>query len=659
MLIYKTARPYFLLFSIICYVANIQAVIAQKEDSVLYEKYKNLRKKNLDSALVVAKSGILIADPSTILSVKFHNAMGWIYSEKKNSKLSLTFYQKGYRLSLKQKNHEWMSHLSNVIGSIYQQKSTYDSALFYYLESVKASHITGSKSDLGIGLVNIGLIYYKLSITDQAIEYLLSGINELKDLEEAKEFLVPSYINVALAYGVRDKTLAIEYFRKANSLCETNPGLCTPKMTLDINYNLAVSLFESGEFKMSFINLTKSFKDATLLNEAIPISTITYYLSRLAEINGDHDSSRYWLRISDRYAIKSNSLERQKNNSWMWAKIYESAGIYDSSLLFRKEYDRLKDSVLQGDLLKEIKAINIHEQKILNDTILKTKDKEISSSKTMVGLLIVILSLAFALSYFLYEGYKTKSKNSRKLEETVQVRTAELKATNDQLSISKKDLDTYIYRLSHNIKAPLTTLIGLTNIAKMDIEDKVTKDYLEKIDNTAHRLNDILTELIRVTHILNTPLKVEPVSILQILNDARKNNDTKDYYPRIKWLVKGEVNAFILTDKKVIEVILSNIIDNAYSFINESEIDPYIKINIEDDGYKLYVTIEDNGRGIVESAKNNVFDLFYVADNKHGMGLGLFEARIAAERIKAVITISSANNPTVFSITIPYKEFHK
>jgi signal transduction histidine kinase len=629
-----------------------------KSDSLYYEKYKALRTKNLDSALFVVQKGIKSTNQSSLLNIKFHNALGWIYGQKNDRSSSIHYLKKGLALAQEQQNEEWITHLSNVIGVTYQELSNLDSALHYFLITIGSAKKQRSAIDLGIGLCNIGYTYYKLDAINEAIPYLERSIVELSELPDGKEFLVASTINLALCYsrkGNIDQTGTL--FNNAEKICAQYPDICSDKMKLDINYNLGIVLFNKKELGQSESKLLESYDQAKKIPALLPLSTITFYLAKIAEASSDFDKALSFLDESEGYAVEIQSLERRKNNAGLWADIYEKTNRYEKSIEKRKVYETLKDSIFREELVSTLKEVSIQEQKDIADIVISKKDSEISNRTTILYLLAAVLVLTGLVLYFVYARYKIKNNYSHLLEATVEKRTLQLVNSNEQLTASRKDLDNFIYRLSHNIRGPLATLLGLTNIARADVKDPVAKDLITKIDNTASRLNDILTQLIIINNLLNSPLQPSEVTISQLVVKARFDNKNLDAFPIIKWNSSFEESANQVTsDRDCLQLIFNQLINNCYRYFNENSQSPYISVSAKDlsDG-SIQVTIEENGIGIEESVKDLVFDVFYIGNEKGGFGLGLFHAKLAAERIGVKIDVVSIKSPTIFRVIIPKK----
>jgi signal transduction histidine kinase len=141
--------------------------------------------------------------------------------------------------------------------------------------------------------------------------------------------------------------------------------------------------------------------------------------------------------------------------------------------------------------------------------------------------------------------------------------------------------------------------------------------------------------------------------INKILSDCESQ-----YKKKIKFKIKGDPPDFIHTDKVLIEYILQSLINNAYKYVDKRETNPYIEFGISV-GTTLDITIKDNGIGIQKKFEERIFDLFFVANEKdHGAGIGLYQAKLAVERLEGTIMLKKIRKPTVFNISLKNKSTH-
>lgn len=220
-----------------------------------------------------------------------------------------------------------------------------------------------------------------------------------------------------------------------------------------------------------------------------------------------------------------------------------------------------------------------------------------------------------------------------------------------------RDLEQFTYIVSHNLRAPVANIMGLSEYL---INNKVDESQLQIINNGIHSSVQRLDAVIRD---LNT-----------ILHSKRDSNDHKekinlDYtVNHIKELLKDEIeqsHASIRCDfhecntiesvKPLVESILLNLISNSIKYARR-EIHPEIEIMTRTDKNELMLLLTDNGRGIdLNKKKDEVFGLYKRFHPEiEGKGMGLYMVKTQVESLHGKIEIeSSVNQGTRFKITLP------
>jgi signal transduction histidine kinase len=255
----------------------------------------------------------------------------------------------------------------------------------------------------------------------------------------------------------------------------------------------------------------------------------------------------------------------------------------------------------------------------------------------------------------LAEANEAIENHNRNLQHMVKVRTNELRLSNMELKKSYSEYDHLIYRASHDIRGPLTTLLGLTNLAKQEQGDPVkVKDYLSKIEVTTEGLSAMLSQLTEINLIRNQPICIESLDLGAISEEVFRSFSHLNHFPLISLrLSKGNWSTGLKSDGKLIRLILGHLIHNSLKYFKPTRQEKYIKVSWSQTQDRTTISVEDNGQGIDEKAGGKVFQLFYVASDSHGMGLGLFMAQLAARRLGGRIKLRKSKEPTTFQIILP------
>jgi signal transduction histidine kinase len=228
---------------------------------------------------------------------------------------------------------------------------------------------------------------------------------------------------------------------------------------------------------------------------------------------------------------------------------------------------------------------------------------------------------------------------------------------NEELKKINRELDSFVYSVSHNLKAPLMSVLGLINLAKMEDEkhDNAFSSYFSMMEKSIHKLDDTLKEILEYSRNARKELTIEPVDIRKIVYD---NLERMQYLPgsdAIRKEVSIDDNSVFHSDAYRISVIFNNLISNAIKYSDLHKTDPFLEITVTVDEEKAVIMVEDNGIGIAKEYVSKVFDMFFRATMaKDGAGLGLYIVKETVEKLHGKINIESEPRiGTAFKIELP------
>ena len=101
---------------------------------------------------------------------------------------------------------------------------------------------------------------------------------------------------------------------------------------------------------------------------------------------------------------------------------------------------------------------------------------------------------------------------------------SQLEQKNTELEKTNEELDHFVYSASHDLKAPLSSILGLVNIAKYEIEDKNAMDYFVRIEDRVSRLTSFIKDVIEISKNTRTEIQSESVQIEALIDDIIENN---------------------------------------------------------------------------------------------------------------------------------------
>ncbi len=241
------------------------------------------------------------------------------------------------------------------------------------------------------------------------------------------------------------------------------------------------------------------------------------------------------------------------------------------------------------------------------------------------------------------------------LESLVEKRTKKWKKTVKKLNKTVAKLDRFVYSASHDLSAPLKSILGLVNIMKADPEKAYTVQYLNNIENSIKKLEDVIESLISYSR--NSRLEVKK-ELFNLYNLVTETIDELAYLPGaeiIDFLIKIPPGQMIVTDRQRLKLVLHNLINNGIKYMDFDKSKPSIVIGFDENDKWYLMWISDNGYGIEKDQMQKIFSMFYRGtERSKGSGLGLFIVDETIKALKGKIKVKSeAGAGTEFKVLLP------
>lgn len=215
------------------------------------------------------------------------------------------------------------------------------------------------------------------------------------------------------------------------------------------------------------------------------------------------------------------------------------------------------------------------------------------------------------------------------------------------------ELDQFIYHASHDLRSPLTTILGLVNLISLDEPSALTVKYAELIAERVHHLDGLLKDLVSITYNNKTHLQAETINFdLEIRTILREFHHQ---YNHVQAFLTIEGGHEFATDPIRFRTIVRNLISNALKYHNPHIVTPFLKICIQNKADHAVITVEDNGIGIEDEHLIKIFGMFFRATEKSkGTGLGLYIVKSMVDKLGGQIEVKSKHEKgTTFSVELP------
>lgn len=231
----------------------------------------------------------------------------------------------------------------------------------------------------------------------------------------------------------------------------------------------------------------------------------------------------------------------------------------------------------------------------------------------------------------------------------VEERTKELKDAN-------YELHSFLYRSSHDMQGPLTTLMGLNQLASSEVQDSKALGYIYMINDTTKKLYNTIRSITNVYEIKNKPTINEHIEIDPLIQNLiirfKKELDEKG----IRLINELQPNLKAKADREILIMVISELFKNGIEFnsaLNGES--PYIRISGSQTDKYVSISIEDNGIGINPESRDLIFEMFQKgSESSQGAGLGLYAAKTGMNKLKGFISLNTnIAERTSFELKLP------
>lgn len=226
---------------------------------------------------------------------------------------------------------------------------------------------------------------------------------------------------------------------------------------------------------------------------------------------------------------------------------------------------------------------------------------------------------------------------------------------NTELSKTNQELDNFVYSVSHDLRAPISSVLGLITISKLENDPNQLKYYETLKEKSLLKLDSFIKDILdysRNSRIEITPQKINwQEYITELLKQFEYLPEAKDMEIEINIYQTDEFYA----DLYRVGVVFNNILSNAFKYSDAQKEFRFLKIKGSVDKEKICISFQDNGIGIEKEHQDKIFDMFYRAsEDSKGSGLGLYILKETLQKINGTIKVSSEiGKGSLFYVEIP------
>ncbi len=217
------------------------------------------------------------------------------------------------------------------------------------------------------------------------------------------------------------------------------------------------------------------------------------------------------------------------------------------------------------------------------------------------------------------------------------------------------ELDSFVYKVSHDLRAPLSSMLGLLNLMQLETTFENMPSYIQMMQDRAQKLDNFIRTVLAYSQNLNQHIAPQRIDFQKLIAQCFDELQYMPCAPRMTWILKQKDDTPFYNDEFRLMIIFKNFISNAIKYQKTNQDESTLQIKIEVNHAHATISIQDEGIGIESEYLPKIFDMFYRATEKaEGSGLGLYIVKQALDKIKGKVRIESIyNQGTTIFLKIP------
>src|SRR5690606_16542761 len=237
------------------------------------------------------------------------------------------------------------------------------------------------------------------------------------------------------------------------------------------------------------------------------------------------------------------------------------------------------------------------------------------------------------------------------------IATSLLDIRNEELQKAYDELDKFAYSVSHDLRDPLTGILSALQLASSLDSLTEIRELLGLMEGSVTMLDDYINSLRDYYLLRRGELNLSAVDFNELFANIQQFYKIHTQNSRLQFNVSVQQEEAFQGDKAVLELILHNLLSNAFKYQQKYIAVNQVNLAVEVREGHSCITVKDNGIGISPKNIDNIFKLFFRdSDQAEGMGFGLYNVQSALSKVQGTIKVESELGiGTCFRVTIPSK----
>lgn len=603
------------------------------------------------------------------------NYIGVAYNYKGNPLKAYDYYNEAMNVSIQQNDSVQLAYSNNNLGILLFNQGLLAKAYDYYIKSYSIFKKLHDKSGLAYTLQSLGNLQLSQKDFTQSENRFMEAYHLRLELKNRRDIMSSLILISKLYYEKKEYDKSIRALVSADSvgqLIHDEINLSEIKILQAKNYIEQGRVEEAEKVAEAGTRVIVKVRYKRLLAEAQLI------LGTLKLQRGNYKEAEDLLKSSLKIAFEIRDLRSQMNVYKQLWKLFEVQKNKHEAVTYMNQYLILNDSIKDLDLTRQVERLQFQleiEKKEKENELLKLSKANqsivIAKQQAQNILLFFILLLMLIVGAVSWYFNRKGRRNNLKLKaqnmfidlqrQQIEKRNVELSSQNQILADLNHEKDVIMSIVAHDLKSPLTSILGLINLMNMEGQlQPVHRDYLRMIKEVTQSNLNLIVDLLDV-NALDTnqqaieyssfalaPLVEERMSLFQF---AATNKG-------ITLKVSNPIYSTIESNPGYIGRILDNLVSNALKFSSRGSV---VEVSTRLAENTLELSVKDKGPGFSDTDKMLLYQRFKKLSarptgGESSNGLGLAIVKTLVDRLKGEIILhSSKGNGSEFVVRIPVK----
>jgi PAS domain S-box-containing protein len=216
------------------------------------------------------------------------------------------------------------------------------------------------------------------------------------------------------------------------------------------------------------------------------------------------------------------------------------------------------------------------------------------------------------------------------------------------------ELDSFVYRASHDLRAPLRSVLGLLNLVRMEPAEQQKAAYINLAEKSINKLDSFILDLTNFSRNSRMELQQEEIDFREVINECVENLRYMENADKVDLQIEIDEKLPFRSDPGRIAILFQNLISNSIKY-QRTGVNSFVRISVQTLPEGARIEVIDNGKGIQSEYLSRIFDMFFRAsEDSYGSGLGLYITRQVVEKLSGKIEVESKlNEGSTFRIQLP------